>query len=300
MSVCKITEALLVCSILLFSVSARSQFTFHGVVQDTRGEKLPGVNVIEKGTSNGTVTNGDGEFSITSAMKKPTIVFSFIGLVTQEISASPETPIVVTMLDDEIALIEPTYCWSELRYSNLGVSPGINYGRIGFKAMTFTPSIGRIGIRLNSNIEWRTDHAEARYLDIYLRRYQLFRTNTFSGAIYGGYKTFRVNRGTEVKELNIAPEFVFNRFRLSIGYTRQEIDSESNTQKGNGYYLGAYAIIARQLGVDLKARYVNDKMQYDLRVLEEISNTRFSIGAGYEKIDIFEEVSMTLLYQIDY
>ena len=52
-----------------------------GVVSDTSGP-LPGVNVIVKGTSTGTVTNFDGEYEV-NANNGDTLVFSFLGYLTQ-------------------------------------------------------------------------------------------------------------------------------------------------------------------------------------------------------------------------
>lgn len=56
-----------------------------GTVLDNNGEPLAGVNIVEKGTTNGTLTDLDGKFSIEVAKGK-TLAFSFIGYVTQEIA----------------------------------------------------------------------------------------------------------------------------------------------------------------------------------------------------------------------
>ncbi|MEX0882844.1 MAG: carboxypeptidase-like regulatory domain-containing protein, partial [Cyclobacteriaceae bacterium] len=56
-----------------------------GNVTDPSGESVPGVNILEKGTSNGTVTDLDGNYEITLTSSDATLVFSFIGFETQEI-----------------------------------------------------------------------------------------------------------------------------------------------------------------------------------------------------------------------
>jgi hypothetical protein len=277
------------CAFLL-SAGAYAQYTFHGSVQDIHGEKLPGVNVVEKGTVNGTVTDVDGKFTIQSTVPNATFVFSFIGLITQEVSAEAGTSILITMLIDEIALNEPTYCYCLSRYSYLGLASGLHYGRVGLKALNITPYLAGLPIRLVSNIEWRTDMAEARYLDLYLRKYQLFYSGSVSAGIYGELKKFQ-HSATKISELNIAPEFSFSRVRLTAGYTWQEVIEQDISIAGNGYYLGAYFLLRQQLHIDLKAKYIHSRMQYDLRLLEEVPSIRFSFGAGYEKIGNFEEVS---------
>jgi TonB-dependent starch-binding outer membrane protein SusC len=63
------------------------------------GTALPGVNIIEKGTSNGTVTDSDGGFSLT-VKDNATLVFSFVGMATQEIAVGSQTKVDVSMVAD--------------------------------------------------------------------------------------------------------------------------------------------------------------------------------------------------------
>lgn len=56
-----------------------------GIVKDNTGETVIGASVFVKGTTNGTVTGADGDFSLSGVKKGATIVISFIGYVTQEI-----------------------------------------------------------------------------------------------------------------------------------------------------------------------------------------------------------------------
>ena len=67
-----------------------------GVVSDNDGSGLPGVSVKVKGTSSGTVTNGDGKYSIDSDANG-TLVFSFVGYKTQEIAVEGKTSLNVSM-----------------------------------------------------------------------------------------------------------------------------------------------------------------------------------------------------------
>ena len=57
---------------------AQGGFAVKGVVVDKTGFPLPGTNVMEKGTTNGTITDLDGNFSLTVAKKGATLVVSFI------------------------------------------------------------------------------------------------------------------------------------------------------------------------------------------------------------------------------
>ena len=80
---------LIVALTLLFSTQLfAQQITVTGsVVDESDGAPLPGVTILEKGTTNGTVTDIDGKFSL-KAEQGATLVFSFIGYDSQEIPAS--------------------------------------------------------------------------------------------------------------------------------------------------------------------------------------------------------------------
>jgi iron complex outermembrane receptor protein len=63
------------------------------------GSALPGVNIIEKGTSNGTVSDSDGAYSIT-VKENATLIFSFVGMASQEVVVGSQTNISVNLESD--------------------------------------------------------------------------------------------------------------------------------------------------------------------------------------------------------
>jgi iron complex outermembrane receptor protein len=69
------------------------------------GSALPGVSILEKGTTNGTVTGVDGTYSI-STSENAILVFSFVGFVTQEVSVGAQTSVNVSLASDVTALSE--------------------------------------------------------------------------------------------------------------------------------------------------------------------------------------------------
>lgn len=81
-------KAILITGLFFLSVSltltAQEVNKFSGVVQSESGEPMPGVNVLEKGTSNGTVSEIDGTFRISSAKEKVVLAFSMVGFETIE------------------------------------------------------------------------------------------------------------------------------------------------------------------------------------------------------------------------
>lgn len=76
-----------------------------GTVIDETGETMPGVNVIVKGTTQGTITDIDGNFTL-NVQQGETIVISFIGMISQEIVISNQRDLKITLVSDTKALDE--------------------------------------------------------------------------------------------------------------------------------------------------------------------------------------------------
>ena len=74
--------------------------TVSGTVEDESGTPIPGVNVLIKGTLNGVVTDADGNYSITVPEDNASLVFSFVGYVTQEFATEGRRSINVTLSED--------------------------------------------------------------------------------------------------------------------------------------------------------------------------------------------------------
>lgn len=74
--------------------------TIKGKVVDIQGEPLPGVNVMQKGTTHGTITDMDGHYSVVAKGQNVVLVFSYIGYLAQEIEVGNQKEIHVKMQED--------------------------------------------------------------------------------------------------------------------------------------------------------------------------------------------------------
>lgn len=77
-----------------------------GVVKDPAGETIIGASVLEKGTTNGTITDFDGNFSLNVSSDKAVLVISYVGYKTQEISIAGKNSLIVTLPEDTETLEE--------------------------------------------------------------------------------------------------------------------------------------------------------------------------------------------------
>ncbi len=86
--------------------SSQQSIAITGVVTDNTGTPLPGVTVVIKGTSNGIITDYDGKYSLSEVPADATLVFSFIGMKTQEVTVGGNKVINVTLVSNVIGLDE--------------------------------------------------------------------------------------------------------------------------------------------------------------------------------------------------
>lgn len=100
-------HALLFLLVTLISLSVSAQnVTVKGTVTDKTGETVIGASVVEKGNpSNGTITDIDGNYTL-SVPSKATLVFSYVGMTTQEAAVKGQTVINIVMSEDAQALEE--------------------------------------------------------------------------------------------------------------------------------------------------------------------------------------------------
>jgi len=91
---------------LSFSFSYSQKTVTGTVVSSDDGMGIPGVNVVEKGTANGTSTDFDGNYAIEVSNDSAVLVYSYLGFITQEITVGNKTAVEVTLEEDVSALDE--------------------------------------------------------------------------------------------------------------------------------------------------------------------------------------------------
>ncbi|NCB07432.1 MAG: SusC/RagA family TonB-linked outer membrane protein, partial [Bacteroidia bacterium] len=77
-----------------------------GTIKDQGGMPLPGVSVLVKGTTIGTVTDGLGKFSLSIPVDTKTLMFSFVGMKTMEVAVGTQTTFSVVMEEETIGIDE--------------------------------------------------------------------------------------------------------------------------------------------------------------------------------------------------
>ncbi len=77
-----------------------------GNVTDSSGQPLPGVSIVIKGTTTGTITDFDGNFNLADLPDDATLVFSFVGMLTQELAVAGQKEFSIVLMEDAIGIEE--------------------------------------------------------------------------------------------------------------------------------------------------------------------------------------------------
>lgn len=93
-------------SYYLKSSNSYQQRRVSGKVTDANENPLPGVNVVEKGTTNGVLSNSDGSYSLTVVTQNSILIFSFIGFSSQELTVGTQSSINVSLIESATSLEE--------------------------------------------------------------------------------------------------------------------------------------------------------------------------------------------------
>ena len=99
----KALVSILLSTLCLF---AYAQKTITGAIVDSTDEPLIGANVLVKGTTNGTITDFDGKFTLKDVTPSDILVCSYIGYLTEEVKVGDRTSFKIVMKDDSKALDE--------------------------------------------------------------------------------------------------------------------------------------------------------------------------------------------------
>jgi len=140
-----------------------------GSVKDSKGLSLPGVSVVVKGTTIGIVTDADGKFRISGPAEAKTLVFSFVGMKSQEIIFGNRTSINVVM-EEEIAEIEEVVAVGYGTQKKVNLTGAVE--SVGSKVLESRPIVnlgqGLQGVIPNLNISF-TNGAPGKAADFNIR-----------------------------------------------------------------------------------------------------------------------------------
>ncbi len=93
-------------SVIRSATKVEQRIELSGTVKDSKGVSIPGVSVVVKGTTTGTITDNNGQFKLPAPAEAKTLVFSFVGMKSQEVLIAGKTTFIVVMDEETIGVDE--------------------------------------------------------------------------------------------------------------------------------------------------------------------------------------------------
>lgn len=285
----------LIISLLLGCFSVVSQPRLAGRIIDENGEAFAGVRILEEGTSNVTVSDLKGYF-ILHLQDTGSVVVSFIEYFDQVILVQSDSTIEVTMLPDSLTEFLP---YTPL-YANFYVTKtGINYGALnnnpGIESQNVIYSLWRVNLKLMSDVKWRFIGDET-YFNLRVRRFHIYNKNSFSVGLRSEYKSV-VDSNNNIKFYSISSDFSFMEYIISTGYAKRINTLTESTNSDRGINLEFQKYLLNLLAFRVGGIYWWDDWQFNINLTSQIPRTRLSIGVGWEQIENWNQLDLSILYK---
>lgn len=268
------------------------------VISKDDGSHLPGVNVVEKGTRNGTVTNDGGYFSIKTSSSNPVLVFSFIGLVTQEVQIGDQNDIKVSMKTDCIR------DYFDVQEINLYTYNGVINNPLGGKIdISFPAYFGKGTLRggLSYQTNLKHNYFSSAQLEfnhfVWTCNYELnaawyYRDIDFANKFRAFAHSYEITQRFDRSLINT----------LIIGYSNIGFrNTEKNYQlKSNGLIIGTELWTGRTIKaiITVKTAIHNDFIEWQARIKRRLGPLNTFIY--YYRLDTFNELSLGIGYELNY
>lgn len=133
---------LLLCMLVGFTAFAQKKVT--GIVYDTQNAPIPGVTIMEKGTTSGSISDMDGKFSLNVSGDNAVLVFSFIGMKSKDVQVGTQSTIQVTMEADVSDLDEVVVVGYGVQKKKLVTGATVQVGGENLQKLSTTTALGAL------------------------------------------------------------------------------------------------------------------------------------------------------------
>lgn len=126
------------------STQQQQSKTVTGKVTDASGATVPGVSVVVKGTTNGNITDGNGNYSVSNVPENATLQFSFIGMKLQEVQVGNQTTVNVVMDVESFDIDEVVAIGYGVQKKKLTTGATIQVGGDDLQKMSSVSALGAL------------------------------------------------------------------------------------------------------------------------------------------------------------
>lgn len=281
---------------ILTTTTAWCQVTVTGtVITSDDKSALPGVNVVEKGTENGTITNADGKFSISVTDSNATLVFSFVGFQTQEFQLKGQTEIKLTLKLD---------CYKDFfdaYHISLYTNSGLVHNPLGGQIEITSPYTS-IGV-IKGSYSYQTNLDDNVFQSGQVELSHPISTCEFDMDFRWSFRKVSFNSDFESFANSGEAQLNLRNIKLIAGYSHLDVTkiTENTTKSSSGILIG--------LGKDVFFRPFYGTISAKVAIYDRNIEYQAEFKSGYRwfqyfiryyKLDTFDELSLGVGAQLSY
>jgi len=270
------------------SLSAFGQMTVTGtVISSDDKQPLPGINIVVKGTTNGTATDLNGKYVITVNDPADTLIFTFIGYLWKEEPVKGRSLVNVTMKLDCVR------DWFDLQRIGLNLVSGVVNTPLGGQLeIAFPPFFLRKGT-FTSSLTYQTNLDDNTYLNADVKLLHFIFTCNFDMDAGWFYRKIAFGNDFDAVGNSFETNFNFHRLRFITGYSHLNYTpGESGTSTNfDGALLGMSTWVGGKLRLEIfgKVAIYKDKQEIFGEIRRE--SRHLDVYVKYYKLDTFTELS---------
>jgi hypothetical protein len=280
---------------ILTTTTAWCQVTVTGtVITSDDKSALPGVNVVEKGTENGTITNADGKFSISVTDSNATLVFSFVGFQTQEFQLKGQTEIKLTLKID---------CYKDFfdaYHISLYTNSGLVHNPLGGQIEITSPYTS-IGV-IKGSYSYQTNLDDNVFQSGQVELSHFISTCEFDMDFRWSFRKVSFNSDFESFSNSGEAQLNLRNIKLIAGYSHVDLNKfgENEDNVSSGALIGVGKYLGRPFfgTVSGKVSFYKDNVEYQASL--QGGYRWFQYFVKYYKLDSFDELSLGVGGQISY
>jgi hypothetical protein len=255
---------------------------------------IPGVNVVEKGTENGTNTNADGKFSITVTDPNATLVFSFIGFQTQEFQLKGQTEIKLTLK------LDCNKDFFDAYHISLYANSGLVHNPLGGQIEITSPYTS-IGV-IKGSYSYQTNLDDNVFQSGQVELSHPISTCEFDMDFRWSFRKVSFNEDFESFANSGEAQLNLRNIKFIAGYSHLDIDKfgENEDNVSSGALIGVGKYLGRPFfgTVSGKVSFYKDNIEYQASL--QGGYRWFQYFVRYYKLDSFDELNLGVGGQISY
>jgi len=292
----EVINYLTLCLLILSSATiSRAQFIVTGKIfsKDDK-DSLPGVNVVEKGTKNGTVTDMEGHFTLDVSDFNATLVFSFIGMVTEEVPLKGQSVINFKMKSD---------CHKDFfdsREIYIYGSSGIINTPIGGQINVASPWLP-FGL-IKGQLNYQTNLNQNELINAQAELSHSISDCGYDFDFKWNYRSISFNNDISSVANSVETYINFRRFSIVAGYSQINFDRIETTTNLNesGVLIGFGTYFGWPLRSSIVAKISIYKDLLEYQTILEGNYKKLIYFVKYYKVDSFNELSLGLGVRFGY